>query len=865
MRPCVAIRSPARQADAGPTLTPRSTRFLGSPGCPSKPTSRRRSVRRSARHGAVRLRRLGAARLRAPVRARARLSRVLRAPRRHARRRSRAGTTSPPCRRARSARTDLACGPAEAVFRTSGTSGGADARGRHLVPHLDLYRASALPTFARFVAARRCPAAVPLPAAAAGAPARLVARPHVRVGRRTRSAPASSGSPGPTGLDVGAPGRSARRARRRRGEAVLLAGPTAGFVRLFDAGRRRFGSAPGAASWTPAARRASTRPISRAGFLRACWTHLGIPTYYCVNEYGMTELCSQRYDSVLRDRFDGRSLAPRRLVGPPWLRTRVLDPDTLGAVAPGATGLLCHHDLANAGSVSVVLTEDLGRTVGDDGIEVARPRARRGAARLRAPARRARARRDGVARGRDRRRRSPRARGSRPPRSRDRGRARRGRAPLARRRRARARRSPARPTCRRPWSRAVLPLVAERARRRRARRAARSRERAPARRPALVAARPRVERAGARRCPRSRTRCLAGAAVVVKSGRADTAVGARVPARARRGRSGARRDRRAGLLARRPARRRGRGPVARRRRRRDRRRRDGRRRSRGASGDGRSPTASGRASRVLRADATGRRARRRSRGTSRATSSAAASRRTPSSSSGDPHRARGAALRRARRRRRRDPAAGRARSTTRARTARRARRRPASRGAGRCTKAAGGTVVVDAAPRLGAPIGGAHGARARRSTTRARSTTHSRPATVECVGVGRGVRARRRGAPRARRRAHLPRRPHAAPAHRLAARAAAARSRRSSAPRANRVSRSSRERRSLRALPAPRLPDVRRRPWALVVARAPGRPCGTTDGRAYLDLLAGMGVANVGHAHPEVVAAVRAQPSATCT
>src|SRR5262249_20612556 len=30
-------------------------------------------------------------------------------------------------------------------------------------------------------------------------------------------------------------------------------------------------------------------------------------------------------------------------------------------------------------------------------------------------------------------------------------------------------------------------------------------------------------------------------------------------------------------------------------------------------------------------------------------------------------------------------------------------------------------------------------------------------------------------------------------------------------------------------------------------------------GREYLDLLAGMGVANVGHAHPEVVAAVRAQ------
>jgi hypothetical protein len=112
------------------------------------------------------------------------------------------------------------------------------------------------------------------------------------------------------------------------------------------------------------------RPLSRAAFRRECWNRLGIAGYWCVNEYGMTELCSQRYDSPLDDRFHGRSLAPRRLVAPPWLRTRVLDPDTLTPVPSGAPGLLCHHDLANAGSVSVVLTEDIGRTVGDDGIEV---------------------------------------------------------------------------------------------------------------------------------------------------------------------------------------------------------------------------------------------------------------------------------------------------------------------------------------------------------------------------------------------------------------------------------------------------------------------------------------------------------------
>jgi acetylornithine/succinyldiaminopimelate/putrescine aminotransferase len=48
-------------------------------------------------------------------------------------------------------------------------------------------------------------------------------------------------------------------------------------------------------------------------------------------------------------------------------------------------------------------------------------------------------------------------------------------------------------------------------------------------------------------------------------------------------------------------------------------------------------------------------------------------------------------------------------------------------------------------------------------------------------------------------------------------------------------------------------------PLGLEVARAAGTTVWDTRGRAYLDLLAGMGVANVGHTHPEVVAAVRAQ------
>src|SRR5207245_11664931 len=63
----------------------------------------------------------------------------------------------------------------------------------------------------------------------------------------------------------------------------------------------------------------------------------------------------------------------------------------------------------------------------------------------------------------------------------------------------------------------------------------------------------------------------------------------------------------------------------------------------------------------------------------------------------------------------------------------------------------------------------------------------------------------------------------------------------------------------LRALFLRHLCQTSATPLGIEVARAAGSTVWDASGRAYLDLLAGMGVANVGHTHPEVVAAVRAQ------
>ncbi|HSR42653.1 MAG TPA: hypothetical protein VLL48_10785, partial [Longimicrobiales bacterium] len=102
-------------------------------------------------------------------------------------------------------------------------------------------------------------------------------------------------------------------------------------------------------------------------FYRALQDRLGVPTGRIVNEYGMTELLSQFYEPVMRDgapEADGDP-SERRHVAPPWVRTRVLDPGDLGELPPGEPGLLCHVDLANAGSVAAVLTEDMGVAVAD--------------------------------------------------------------------------------------------------------------------------------------------------------------------------------------------------------------------------------------------------------------------------------------------------------------------------------------------------------------------------------------------------------------------------------------------------------------------------------------------------------------------
>jgi hypothetical protein len=101
------------------------------------------------------------------------------------------------------------------------------------------------------------------------------------------------------------------------------------------------------------------RQVAREALYESLGGRLGLPVERMVNEYGMTEMLSQFYEPVLRG-TPAHPLGERWHVGPPWVRTRVLDPATLRPLESGEVGLLSHLDLANLDSVAAILTEDLG-------------------------------------------------------------------------------------------------------------------------------------------------------------------------------------------------------------------------------------------------------------------------------------------------------------------------------------------------------------------------------------------------------------------------------------------------------------------------------------------------------------------------
>jgi hypothetical protein len=150
-------------------------------------------------------------------------------------------------------------------------------------------------------------------------------------------------------------------------QPVFLLGTTLLYMAYFErlaSLDRRFALPPGSRAMDTGGAKGQRTEFARSDVEDAFATHLGIPGTHLVNEYGMAELGSQFYDDNLvavmgqRPRLDGKRI-------PPWVRTRVLDPETLREVPGGTQGILVHYDLANLDTPLAIQTEDIGTRVGD--------------------------------------------------------------------------------------------------------------------------------------------------------------------------------------------------------------------------------------------------------------------------------------------------------------------------------------------------------------------------------------------------------------------------------------------------------------------------------------------------------------------
>jgi hypothetical protein len=252
---------------------------------------------------------------------------------------------------------------AVAVFRTSGTTQGAERRGMHYFPDLALYdaalregfRAHLLPDGARLPLISLVPTPADVPDSSLS---------HM-IGAAMDDLAAPGG-----GWFVDTQGGIDRaglhavlRGAERAGTPVLIAGTAFAFVHWLDALREsgaRYTLPRGSRLMDTGGFKGRSREVTRGELYGAVADRLGIAPEWCVNEYGMTEMSSQFYDAAA-----GRGVpdpADRLHAGPPWVRTQATDPETLRPLPHGEVGVLRHVDLANLNSVAAIQTADLGVT-----------------------------------------------------------------------------------------------------------------------------------------------------------------------------------------------------------------------------------------------------------------------------------------------------------------------------------------------------------------------------------------------------------------------------------------------------------------------------------------------------------------------
>jgi hypothetical protein len=246
------------------------------------------------------------------------------------------------------------------VFHSSGTTQQKPGRHFHATDSLALYEDSLIHWFKPFVLPERDKMRMLiLTPRREGAPNSSLVHMFETVDRHFASEPARYvGIHSNLGWDIDySAAIEALRQVQRAGEPVLICGTAFSFVHLCDKlGTSGWELPSGSRIFETGGYKGRSRALPREELHEWISKTFQVSRSMIISEYGMSELSSQAYDQM------AGSDAPREFRFPPWVRIQFISPETMRPVQKGESGLIRIFDLANAGSVMALQTEDLGHT-----------------------------------------------------------------------------------------------------------------------------------------------------------------------------------------------------------------------------------------------------------------------------------------------------------------------------------------------------------------------------------------------------------------------------------------------------------------------------------------------------------------------
>lgn len=249
---------------------------------------------------------------------------------------------------------------AEAVFMTSGTTD-PNAKGRNYHPSLTVWDASMTASFKQFVLPDRDRMTIFVLS-----PAEDINQ-NSSLSRYLSNAVHLFGSDQSqfffheSGLDLEGVAEALQTCEHNQ-EPVMLIGATFSYVHLIDYLKENslhFKLAEGSRIFDTGGFKGQSREVEMASLYLLFQELFQIGRNFCINMYGMTELSSQIYDQTIRSTLTG-NVAIYDKTGSAWVKTMILNPDTLEPVNDGEIGVIAHIDLANWNASQAILTEDLG-------------------------------------------------------------------------------------------------------------------------------------------------------------------------------------------------------------------------------------------------------------------------------------------------------------------------------------------------------------------------------------------------------------------------------------------------------------------------------------------------------------------------